>query len=168
MKLEVQRTDLSYERVNGIFTVRKVNGEETQCIEFSYVNEIDLRHPIIEYYTKHDKSFDDVIYEINRRQITSVIILTSWRIYLDKDMLAKLFNDEFVRLDPFTFRSISRPNVVGYIVDRCETINDRDTMNDGLDLMLHTYSKKHNFLNIRDCRKDSYIVYPINMRRVDD
>ena len=79
MKLEVQRTDLSYERVNGIFTVRKVNGEETQCIEFSYVNEIDLCHPIIEYYTKHDKSFDDVIYEINRRQITSVIIYTIYK-----------------------------------------------------------------------------------------
>lgn len=167
MRLEVQRTDLSYERVNGIFTVREVNGEEIQCIEFSYTNEIDLRHPIIEYYTKHDKSFDDIIDEIEDRQITSIIVLTTWRVYLDKDMLAKLFNDEFVRLDPFNFKLSSRPNVIRYVSDHCETILDRSAMHDGLDLMLHTYSKRHNFLNIRDCRNDSYVVYPINMRRID-
>lgn len=167
MKLEVQRTDHSYARVDGVFKIRKVNGEETQCIEFSYTNEIDLRHPIIEYYTKHDKSFNDIIDEIGARQITQIIILSTWRIYLDKDMLAKLFNDEFVSLDPVTFRCSSRPNVVGYVSDYCETVDNLESMNTGLDLIVHTYSKKHKFNNIRDFRKDSYIVYPINMRRID-
>lgn len=168
MKLEVQRTDLSYERVNGAFSVRKVNGEETQCIEFSYTNEIDLSHPIFDYYRNQDKQFEEVFDEIDDRQLTSVTVLSSWRIYLDADMIIKLCNDEFVPLDPFVFRSISRPKVVSYVSNHCETIDDRDAMNDGLALMLHVYSKKHNFLNIRDCRNDSYIVYPSNMRRVDD
>lgn len=168
MRLEIQRTDYSYERVDGTFTTRKVNGEETQCVEFSYTNEIDLHHPIIEYYTKHDNSFDDVIDEINARQITQITILSTWRIYPDKDMLAKLFNDEFVSLDPFTFLQASRPNVIGYASNYGTTIHNCEALNDGLDLMLHTYSKKHNFNNIKGFRKDSYIVYPSNMRRVDD
>ena len=167
MKLEVQRTDYSYERVTGTFTTRKVNGEETQCIEFSYTNEIDLHHPIFRYYQMQDNSFDEVLDEIKNRQITSIIILSSWRIYLDAGMIIKLFNDEYVSLDPFTFRQASQPRVVGYVSKHCEIVHDRTGMNDGLDLMLHTYSKKHKFNNIRDCRKDSYIVYPINMRRVD-
>lgn len=168
MRLEVQRTDLSYERVTGTFSVRKVNDEETQCIEFSYTNEIDLNHPIFRYYRMQDKQFEEVFDEIDDRQITSVIVLSSWRIYLDAGMIIKLCNDELVPLDPFVFRSIARPKVVVYVSKHCETIDDRDALNDGLTLLLHTYSKKHNFLNIRDCRKDSYIVYPSNMRRVDD
>ena len=168
MRLEVQRTDHSYEQVAGTFTIRKVNGEEMQCIDFSYTNEIDLRHSIIEHYEKYDKSFNPVIDEIDNRQITSIIILTTWRIYLDKNMLSKLFNDEFVPLDPFTLKLSSRPKVVGYVSNYCETIVDRSAMNIGLDLMLYMYSKKHNFNNIKDFRKDSYIVYPSNMRRVDD
>lgn len=168
MRLEVQRTDLSYEKVTGTFSVRKVNGEETQCIEFSYTNEIDLKHPIFNYYRTQDKQFEEVFHEIDNHQITSVIVLSSWRIYLDEGMIIKLCNDEFVPLDPFVFRSIVRPKVVAYVSKHCETVHDRDAMNDGLTLLLHTYSKKHNFLNIRDCRKDSYIVYPSNMRRVDD
>lgn len=168
MRLEVQRTDLSYERVNGTFTTHKSNDEETQCIEFSYANEIDLRHPIIAHYETYDKSFDPVIDEIENRSITSIIVLTAWRIYLDKDMLAKLFNDEFVSLDPFNFKLSSRPKVVGYVSNYCETIVNRSAMNDGLTLMLYMYSKKHNFNNIKGFRKDSYIVYPSNMRRVDD
>lgn len=168
MRLDVQRTDLSYERVTGTFSVRKVNGEETQCIEFSYTNEIDLNHPIFNYYRTQDKQFEEVFHEIDNRQITSMIVLSSWRIYLDAGMIIKLCDDEFVPLDPFVFRSISRPKVVSYVSKHCETMHDRDAMNDGLTLMLYAYSKKHNFLNIRDCRKDSYIVYPSNMRRVDD
>ena len=168
MKLEVQRTDLSYERVTGVFSVRKVNGEETQCLVFPCKNEIDLRHPIIEYYAKNDNSFDDIIDEIDNRSITSMTILTTWVVYLDNDMLTKLYNDEFVTLSPFVYSMASRPKVVGYVSKHCETVDDRDAMNDGLTLLLHTYSKKHNFLNIRDCRDDSYIVYPSNMRRVDD
>lgn len=168
MRLEVQRTDYSYERVDGTFSVRKVNGEETQCLVFPYTNEIDLRHPIIEYYTKHDNSFDDIIDEIDNRSITSITILTTWVVYLDSNTLAKLFNDEFVSLDPFSFRQASRPNVIGYVSNYGTTIYDCEALNDGLDLMLRSYSKKHNFKNIVDFRKDSYIVYPLNMRRVDD
>lgn len=168
MRLEVQRTDYSYERVTGTFTTRKVNGEETQCIEFSYTNEIDLNHPIFDYYRKRDKQFEEVFDEIDNRQITSVIVLSSWRIYLDAGMIIKLCNDEFVPLDPFVFRLIARPKAVAYVSKHCETVHDRDTMNDGLTLLLHAYSKKHNFNNIKDFRKDSYIVYPSNMRRVDD
>lgn len=168
MRLEVQRTDLSYERVTGTFSVRKVNGQETQCLVFSCKNEIDLQHPIVEYYTKHDNSFDDIIDEINDRQITSVIILTTWVVYLDHDTLAKLYNDEFVTLSPLVYSIASRPKVVGYVSKHCETVDDRNAMNDGLNVMLQAYSKKHNFKNIRDCRQDSYIIYPSNMRRVDD
>ena len=168
MKLDVQRTDLSYERVNGAFSVRKVNGEETQCLVFPCKNEIDLRHPIIEYYTKNDSSFDDIIDEIDNRSITSITILTTWVVYLDDNMLAKLHNDEFVTLSPLVYSIASRPKVVGYASKHCETIEDRSAMNDGLDVMLRTYSKKHLFKNIHDFRKDSYIVYPSNMRRVDD
>lgn len=162
MKLEVQRTDLSYERVTGAFSVRKVNGEETQCLVFPCKNEIDLRHPIIEYYTKNDNSFDDIIDEIYNRAITSIIILTTRVVYLDNDMLAKLYNDEFVTLSPLVYSIASRPRVVGYVSKHCET------MNDGLDVMLRAYSKKHLFKNIHDFRNDSYLVYPCNMRRVDD
>lgn len=168
MKLEVQRTDHSYTRVDGVFKIRKVNGEETQCIEFSYTNEIDLRHPIIEYYTKHDKSFDDIIDEIGARQITQIVISSSWIVSLNQEMLTKLFNDEFVGLVTSVFQRASRPKVVGYIVDQCKTVHDCEAMNIGLDLMLCMYSKKHNFNNIKGFRKDSYIVYPSNMRRVDD
>ena len=168
MRLEVQRTNLSYERVTGVFSVRKVNGEETQCLVFPCKNEIDLRHPIIEYYAKNDNSFDDIIDAIHDRQITSVIIFTSWVVYLDNDMLAKLYNDEFVTLSPLVYSITSRPKVVGYVSKHCETIEDRSAMNDGLDVMLRAYSKKHLFKNINDFRNDSYIVYPYNMRRVDD
>ena len=168
MKLEVQRTDLSYERVTGAFSVRKVNGEETQRLVFPCKNEIDLRHPIIEYYTKNDNSFDDIIDEIYNRAITSIIILTTRVVYLDNDMLAKLYNDEFVTLSPLVYSIASRPRVVGYVSKHCETINDCDAMNDGLDVMLRAYSKKHLFKNIHDFRNDSYLVYPCNMRRVDD
>lgn len=168
MRLEVQRTDYSYERVTGTFTTRKVNGEETQCIEFSYTNEIDLYHPIFHYYRTQNKQFEEVFDEIYNRSITSIIISSSWRIYTDADMIAKLFNDEFVSLDPFTFQRVSRSKVVGYVSKHCETIDDCEAMNAGLDLMLYTYSKKHNFNNIKNFRKDSYILYPINMRRVDE
>lgn len=168
MKLDVQRTDLSYERVNGAFSVRKVNGEETQCLVFPCKNEIDLRHPIIEYYTKNDSSFDDIIDEIDNRSITSITILTTWVVYLDDNVLAKLHNDEFVTLSPLVYSIASRPKVVGYVSKHCETIEDRSAMNDGLDVMLRTYSKKHLFKNIHDFRNDSYLVYPCNMRRVDD
>lgn len=168
MKLEVQRTDLSYERVTGAFSARKVNGEETQCLVFPCKNEIDLRHPIIDHYTKHDSSFDDIIDEIDNRSITSITILTVWVVYLDNDMLAKLYNDEFVTISPLVYSMTSRPKVVGYVSNYCETINDCDAMNDGLDVMLRAYSKKHLFKNINDFRNDSYIVYPCNMRRVDD
>lgn len=167
MRLEVQHTDHSYERVTGVFNVRKVNREETQCLVFPCKNEIDLRHPIIEHYTKNDNSFDDIINEIANRSITSIIILTTWRVYLNNDMLAKLYNDEFVTISPLVYSMASRPKVVGYVSKYCETVNDCDAMNDGLDVMLRAYSKKHLFKNIRDCRQDSYLVYPCNMRRVD-
>ena len=168
MRLEVQRTDHSYERVDGTLSVRKVNGEETQCVEFSYTNEIDLRHPIIEYYTKNDNSFDDIIDEIDNRSITSIIILTTWVVYLDSNTLAKLYNDEFVDVSPLNHSITSRPKVIGYSSNYGATIHECEVLNDGLDLMLSAYSKKHNFKNITDCRDDSYIVYPSNMRRVDD
>ena len=168
MKLEVQRTDLSYERVTGAFSVRKVNGQETQCLEFSCKNEIDLRHPIIEYYTKNDSSFDDIIDEIDNRSITSIIILTTWVIYLDNDMLTKLYNDEFVTLSPLVYSMASRPKVIGYSSNYGVTIRECEALNDGLDVMLRSYSKKHLFKNIRDFRNDSYLVYPCNMRKVDD
>lgn len=168
MKLEVQRTDLSYERVTGAFSVRKVNGEDTQCLVFPCKNEIDLRHPIIEYYTKHDNSFDDIIDEIDNRSITSIIILTTWVVYLDSNTLAKLYNDEFVDVSPLNHSITSRPKVIGYSSNYGKTIHEFEALNDGLDLMLSTYSKKRNFKNITDFRNDSYIVYPYNMRRVDD
>ena len=168
MKLDVQRTDLSYERVNGAFSVRKVNGEETQCLVFACTNEIDLRHPIFDYYRNYDKQFEEVFDEIHNRQITSITILTTWRVYLDNETLTKLYNDEFVTLSPLVYSIASRPKVVGYVSKNCETIEDRSAMNDGLDVMLRTYSKKHLFKNIREFRNDSYIVYPCNMRRVDD
>lgn len=168
MRLEVQRTDLSCERVDAAFTTHTSKGKETQYIFFAYTNEIDLRHPIIEYFTSQDHRFDEVINEIVKRQITQIVISSSWIVSLNQEMLTKLFNGEFVGLDASAFQRVSRPKVVGYIVDQCKTINDCEAMNIGLDLMLYMYSKKHNFLNIRDCRKDSYVVYPSNMRRVDD
>ena len=168
MRLEVQRTDLSYERVDAVFTTHKAKGEETQYIFFAYTNEIDLRHPIIEYFTSQDHQFDEVVNEIAKRQITQIVISSSWIVSLNQEMLTKLFNDEFVSLGTSVFQRASRPKVVGYIVDQFKTVNDCEAMNIGLDLMLYMYSKKHNFLNIRDCRKDSYVVYPSNMRRVDD
>ena len=168
MKLEIQRTDLSYERVTGVFSVRKVNGEETQCLVFPCKNEIDLRHPIIEYYAKNDNSFDDIIDEIDNRSITSITILTAWVVYLDNDMLAKLYNDDFVTLSPLVYSIASRPKVVGYASNYGATIHACEALNDGLDVMLRAYSKKHLFKNINDFRNDSYIVYPCNMRRVDD
>ena len=168
MRLEVQRTDHSYERVTGVFSVRKVNGEETQCLVFPCKNEIDLHHPIFKYYQMQDKQFEEVFSEIDTSEITSIIIFTSWRVYLNNDMLAKLYNDEFVTLSPFVYSMASRPKVVGYVSKYCETIEDRSAMNDGLGVMLRAYSKKHNFKNINDFRNDSYVVYPCNMRRVDD
>lgn len=168
MRLEVQRTDHSYERVDGTFTTHKSKGKESQYIFFAYTNEIDLRHPIIEYFTSQDHQFDEVINEIAKRQITQIVISSSWIVSLNQEMLTKLFNDEFVGLGTSVFQRASRPKVVGYIVDQCKTVNDCEAMNIGLDLMLYMYSKKHNFNNIKDFRKDSYIVYPSNMRRVDD
>lgn len=168
MKLEVQRTDLSYEKVTGTFSVRKVNGEETQCLVIPCKNEIDLRHPIIEYYTKNDNSFDDIIDEIDNRQITSITILTTWVVYLDNNTLTKLYNDEFVTLSPLVYSIASRPKVVGYASNYGATIHECGALNGGLDVMLRAYSKKHLFKNIREFRNDSYLVYPCNMRKVDD
>ena len=168
MRLEVQRTDLSYERVDAVFTTHKSKGKETQYIFFAYTNEIDLRHPIIEYFTSQDRRFDEVINEIAKRQITQIVISSSWVVSLNQEMLTKVFNDELVSLDAPVVQRASRPKVVGYIVDQCKAVNDCEAMNIGLDLMLYAYSKKHNFLNTRDCRNDSYVAYPLNMRRVDD
>ena len=168
MRLEVQRTDLSYERVDAAFTTHTSKGKETQCIFFAYTNEIDLRHPTIEYFTSQDHQFDEVINEIAKRQITQIVISSSWIVSLNQEMLTKLFNDEFVGLGTSVFQRASHPKVVGYIVDQCKTVNECEAMNIGLDLMLYMYSKTHNFNNIKDFRNDSYIVYPSNMRRVDD
>lgn len=167
MRLEVQRTDLSYERVDVTFGTYNGNGKEIQYIFFGYTNEIDLRHPIIDYYARHNNTFDDVIDEIHDRKVTQIVISSSWAVPVDRDMIAKLFDDKFVSLDPLTLRQISQPRVAGYRSNYSNIINDCEAMNAGLDLMLRTYSKKHNFKNIKDFRKDSYVVYPINIRRVD-
>ena len=38
MRLEVQRTDLSYERVDAVFTTHKSKDKESQYIFFVYTN----------------------------------------------------------------------------------------------------------------------------------
>ena len=78
------------------FTTHKSKGKETQYIFFAYTNEIDLRHPIIEYFTSQDHQFDEVINEIAKRQITQIVMSSSWIVSLNQEMLTKLFNDAFV------------------------------------------------------------------------
>lgn len=121
-------------------------------ISIKYTYQLPITHKLFDYFKHANHQFQEVVDEIENRQMTAALMSINTSLFVDKEILLNtLKNQRYITLGKHHRVLNESPIVVGYVCkDGAAMIDDLalDVMTDGLQRMYDDYTSRSIFRQI--------------------